>query len=269
MIKQNKKRPLISIITPTLNSERFLRENIESLLSQTYPYIEHIIIDGGSIDNTLSIVKELDPKAVVISEPDEGISDAFNKGLGLAKGDIIAILNSDDYYAHNDVVKKVLNIFITKPEVKMVYGRVRIINPETGEALVDYGEVFSLKKMEKEIITPHPSIFARREVYERAGKFSLDYKICMDHEYFLRVTRLYEPYFFDEIVTIMRWGGVSTKNLYLSHREAYRILRSNGIGKLEASVNLVYRYIMTTGSLILQKAGLKSILVYLRKIKGV
>jgi glycosyltransferase involved in cell wall biosynthesis len=260
--------PLVSIITPTLNSERFISDNIKSILSQTYPNIEHIIIDGGSTDNTLSIVKSSDPKAIVISEPDKGISDAFNKGLKIAKGDIIAVLNSDDYYAHNKVIQRIVEIFVSKDDIKVIYAKVRCIQHETGKTLAIYGEPFSIERMKKEIITPHPAIFAGREVYESVGPFSLEYKVCMDHEYFLRATQRYEPYFIDEILTIMRWGGLSTRNMYLGHREAYKILRSNGINIVSALVNLVYRYIMTSFSLALQKVGLDRLVLFYRKLKG-
>lgn len=260
--------PLVSIITPTLNSERYIRDNVKSVLSQTYSNIEHIIIDGGSTDKTINIVQEMDPKGIIISEPDEGISDAFNKGIKLSKGDIIAILNSDDYYANGAVIERVVNIFSNKPEVMITYGMVQAIAPETNEILVVYGEPFSIKKMEMEIITPHPSIFARREVYERVGHFSLEYKICMDHDYFLRATKIYEPYFLDEIMTVMRLGGISTKNIYRAHIEAYRIIRSNGIKIISALANLLYRFTMTTVSLTLQKVGLTRLLLFYRKRKG-
>jgi len=138
--------PLVSIVTPTLNSESFIEDNIRSIRSQTYPNIEHVIVDGVSTDSTLDIVKKLDPDAVVISEKDRGISDAFNKGLRLAKGDIIAILNSDDYYADERAIEKVVQVFRTRPETDMLYGKVRCVDQQTGHTLVIYGEPFSFRK---------------------------------------------------------------------------------------------------------------------------
>lgn len=267
-MNQQNNKPLVSIITPTLNSERFIGDNINSILSQTYPNIEHIIIDGGSSDNTLSIVKDLDQKAVVISEPDKGISDAFNKGLKIAKGGIIAILNSDDYYAHSRVVQKIVKIFTSKDHVNIIYGKVQCIDQETGKTLVILGEPFSLKKMKKGLITPHPAIFARREVYEAVGPFSLEYSVCMDYEYFLRATKQYEPYFIDEVLTIMRWGGISTRNMYHGHKEAYVIFRSNGMNIVSALLNLAYRYTMTSISLVMQRIGLGSLVMFYRKQNG-
>lgn len=267
MNPQNDK-PLVSIITPTLNSEKFMRDNITSILNQSYSNIEHIIVDGGSKDKTLSIVADLDPNAVVISEPDKGISDAFNKGIKMASGDIIAVLNSDDYYAHNRVIQQIVEIFCSQTHVKMIYGKVQCVQEESGKVIIIYGEPFSVDKMKKKIITPHPAIFARAEVYEAVGPFSLEYRVCMDHEYFLRATSLFEPYFIDEILTIMRWGGLSTRNLYLGHREAYKVLRSNGINIMNAFINLFYRYTMTSFSLALQRVGLDRLVLLYRKQKG-
>jgi glycosyltransferase involved in cell wall biosynthesis len=260
-------KPKISIITPTLNSEEFISDNIKSILRQTYSNIEHIIIDGGSTDDTLRIVKDLDPDAVVISEPDEGIADAYNKGLRIARGDLIAILNSDDYYANDRVVERVVEKFSLRPEITIVYGKVRVIEPRTGKPVVVYGEPFSPKRMKKFTVS-QPAIFARREVFETVGPFSLKYKICMDHDYFLRAATLFEPYFLDEILAIMLWGGLSTRNIYLGHREAFDILHSHGVGLVSATIHLFYGYLMTTLSLALQKIGLTSVVLFYRKKRG-
>lgn len=170
-------QPKVSIITVCLNSGKFLEETIRSVREQTYKNIEYIIIDGGSTDGTMDVIKKYEKDIDYwISEPDKGISDAFNKGLKLASGDIIAMLNSDDYYAHNNAIHHVVEIFVSKPDIEMLYGKVRCVEQHTGKTLVIYGEPFSLKKMRKEIITPHPAIFAKRKVYETVGSFSLEYK---------------------------------------------------------------------------------------------
>jgi glycosyltransferase involved in cell wall biosynthesis len=260
--------PLVSVITPTLNSERFVADNVKSIIAQTYPNIEHVVVDGGSDDATLSIVRELDPKAVISSGPDKGISDAFNKGLKLAKGDIIAVLNSDDYYAHNDAVQHAVEAFNAHQQTMIVYGKVDCVDRKTGRTLVIYGEPFSLRKMKKEIITPHQALFARKEVYQTVGPFSLDFKVCMDHEYLLRATTRYTPYFLNEVLSVMRWGGTSTRNIYRGHREAYRILRSAGVNTAGAALNLAYRYAMTTLSLSLQRIGLDGLVRSYRRRRG-
>jgi len=259
--------PLVSIITPTLNSEAFVEDNIRSIRSQTYPNIEHVIVDGVSTDSTLDIVKKLDPDAVVISEKDRGISDAFNKGLRLAKGDIIAILNSDDYYADERVVEKVVEEFRNRPETELLYGKVRCVDQQTGHTLVIYGEPFSFRKMLKAIITPHPALFATRRLHETVGDFSLDYKVSMDHEYFVRATAVFEPYFLDDILTVMRWGGYSAVNIFRAHREVYRTIRAHGGGFAFAAGNLIYGYLMTALSLLLQKSGMRRVVLLYRKWK--
>lgn len=262
-------KPLVSIITPTLNSEKYIRDNIKSILTQTYSNIEHIIIDGGSTDNTIAVIMEMDPNAVILSEPDEGISDAFNKGLRLAKGDIIAILNSDDYYADNQVIKKVVEMFTLKPEIMIIYGKVRFIDSDTEETLaIYYSEPFSLEKMKRELIIAHPSTFMRGKVYKEVGEFSLLYRICMDHDYLLRAVKKYYPLAVDDIFTVMRRGGISTKSIYLAHREAYRIFRSNGGSIAMASMNLVSGYMQTWLSLTLQDIGLSKMVLFYRKQMG-
>ncbi|MDO9288966.1 MAG: glycosyltransferase family 2 protein [Thermodesulfovibrionales bacterium] len=262
-------QPKISIITICLNSEKFLEETILSVLNQSYKNIEYIIIDGGSTDGTLDIIKRYEDRIDYwVSEPDKGISDAFNKGLKLATGDIIAILNSDDYYAHSDVVQRIVDLFNAPPRKEIVYGRVRCIDQKTGQTLGIYGEPFSTKKMSKEIIVPHPAIFATRKTYETMGPFSLDYKVAMDYEYFLRATSSFEPYFMDEVLSVMRWGGFSVRNIYMAHFEHYRIHRSNGWNLMKAITYQLYGIIMTTLSLALQKAGLSRVVLFYRKMKG-
>lgn len=259
----------ISIITVCLNSEKFLEETILSVLNQSYKNIEYIIIDGGSTDGTLDIIKRhRNNISYWISEKDEGISDAFNKGLKAATGDVIAILNSDDYYAHSDVVQRIVDLFNAPPRKEIVYGRVRCIDQKTGQTLVIYGEPFSTKKMSKEIIVPHPAIFATRKVYEATGPFSLDYKVAMDYEYFLRATAGFEPYFADEVLSVMRWGGLSARNIYRAHFEHYRIHRANGWNFMKGITYQLYGITMTALSLALQKIGLSKVVLFYRKIKG-
>jgi UDP-glucose 4-epimerase len=261
-------KPLVSIVTPTLNSERFIRDNIRSIQSQTYPNIEHIVVDGCSSDKTLSMVKELDPKAKVTTEPDEGISDAFNKGIRMASGEIIAILNSDDYFANEHVVQRVVDIFVTRPDVKAVYGKVECIDPKDGQAVIIYGRPLSLKKTEIMENISHPAFFVKHDVYDAIGHYSLEYKSAMDYDFFLRVSKSYEPYYLNEILTIMRWGGYGASNIFRGHRETYKIMRSNGVNTISALADLFYRYTITMLSLALQKMGLAGVVLFYRKKKG-
>jgi glycosyltransferase involved in cell wall biosynthesis len=195
--------PLVSIITPVLNGERCMSDTVKSVLAQTYSHIEHIVIDGNSADNTVSLVKALNPRAIVVSESDRGVTDAINKGLRIASGEIIALLNYDDYYADSDVIQSVVSEFLSKPDAMVIYGKVKCIHPQTGETLFLVGNPsrsreFSFRKMrevvEGKTIT-YPGTFAKREVYDNIGPFSFEYDICTDYEYYLRIIKLYEPVF--------------------------------------------------------------------------
>ncbi len=269
MNDQRTANPLVSIITPVLNGEKFISCTIKSVLSQTYPRIEHIVIDGKSADNTLSIVREINPRAIVVSEPDSGATDAINKGLRIASGEIIALLNHDDYYADDNVIQKVVNLFVSDPQLDVIYGKVRSIHPQTKQTLAIYGEPFNYKRMiRRHILMPYPAVFLRKKVYDTIGPFSVEYVVCTDYEYYLRVIKLYKPFFLDEILAVMCWGGFSTRNMYQGHREVYRLMRGNGASRVISSMNLVYRYTMTFFSLVLQKIGLDSLVHFYRKMKG-
>lgn len=265
-------KPLVSIITPVLNGERYIADTVKSVLSQTYPNIEHIIIDGNSRDKTVSIIKALNPEAILFSEPDRGATDAINKGLQIAKGEIIGLLNYDDYYANSNVIQKVVSMFILSPDIKVLYGKVKCIHPQTEDVLGVYGKQFDFEKMlgGDTQMMPYPATFAKREVYDATGFFSLDYLIYTDYEYYLRVVKLYKPSFVDDIFTIMRWGGSSTntKNIFKGHLEAYKIMRDNGISNTVALSKLLYKLVMSFFSLTLQRIGLKGIVLFYRQIKG-
>ncbi len=264
-VKKNISR--VTIITPAFNSAEYISDNIKSIMEQENVDIEHIIVDGASSDDTVAIVRRLDPKAKIISEPDKGISDAFNKGLSAATGDVIAILNSDDRYAHKNVVSTVVKAFDDDKDLYTLYGKVLGINPVSGNSESFHGEPFDLAKMRKEMIVPHPAFFARKEVYDKVGKFSLDYKISMDYDYLLTAVTMHEPLFIDDIFTIFRLGGASTRSIYLSHREIYRIMRIHGMGFMAAASNLIYKYVVTTISILMRKSIFAGLLFRYRKSK--
>lgn len=243
MNTQNDK-PLISIITPTLNSERYIRDNITSILNQSYPDIEHIIVDGGSKDKTLSIVADLDPNAVVISEPDKGISDAFNKGIRMASGDIIAILNSDDYYAH-DVLHDVAEVYKSSDFNFILHGDIRFFNDgksyrKKPRPLPDIFFYIDLPYY-------HPTVFVPRKIYEDVGLFDLTYKIAMDYDFLLRAKlKGYQFEYLPIIIAHFRLGGTANLNAVKCHKEVLRSQVSHGLNsyicKLTFSSKLAVNY---------------------------
>jgi glycosyltransferase involved in cell wall biosynthesis len=226
----------VSLITVSFNSNATLRDTIESVRSQTYPELEHILIDGGSTDGTLELIQEYEHHfAYLCSEPDRGIYDAMNKGLAQCSGDIIGILNSDDFYRHPQVIEQVVRCFQAH-QTDTVYGDLEYVapnNPEQVQRIWKAGpyrrEAFLYGWM-----PPHPSFFVRRELYERYGNFSLELRSSADYELMLRF--LYKhgasAAYLPEVLVRMRSGGMSNqswKHRLRANREDRKAWRLNGI----------------------------------------
>ena len=179
--------PLVSIVTPTFNSAQYLRQTLDSVAGQTYRPIEHIVVDGGSSDETLRIVREY-PHIRWISEPDGGMYDAVNKGLRMAAGSILAYLNGDDLY-FPDTVERVMRRFEEDPEVGLVFGHCRYIDPEGQELFVRRFPEFHwrLYSVLDGSTIPQQSTFWRRRVLETAGYFDASFRMAGDFEFFVRV----------------------------------------------------------------------------------
>ena len=205
----------ISIITVCYNSQDTIHTCMESILSQTYQDLEHIIIDGCSTDNTLEIVRSYTSENIkVFSEADDGIYDAMNKGFYKATGDVVAFLNSDDYYSNPEVIQNVMRKF-GATEVAYVYGDIDYIN----EALVKVrswvvGEIKSGVLRSQQI--PHPAFFCRRSVIERLSiPFDSSLKICGDlkQQLYLLNRHKIRGCYINQVLAIMRVGGASTSGL--------------------------------------------------------
>ena len=186
----------LSIITITRNSERYLRETIESVISQDYPDFEYILVDGESTDGTLDIIKGYaagDGRVRWISEPDRGIADAMNKGIRLATGDVVAHIHSDDLYLP-DVFSRVAGIFRENPRARWVTGRLRYIDGE-GRVLYDttLKTSYAFRSIFKRNIIGHPATFIRRDVFAEAGLFDTALRYAMDYDLWLRISSRYEP----------------------------------------------------------------------------
>lgn len=206
----------VSIITVCYNSSKTIRETIQSVLGQDYPNIEYIVIDGLSTDGTQEIVLSYNYKiSRFISEKDRGLYDAMNKGIGLATGEIIGIINSDDVYAKSDVISRVISAF-KKYEVDVVYGDLYYF--KTGfqdNPLRHYrGGVFSLKRVSYGLMPPHPTFFIRKSVYEKHGKFDTQYSLSADFDLILRFLGIHRVSFkyIPEVLVKMRIGGKSTSS---------------------------------------------------------
>jgi glycosyltransferase involved in cell wall biosynthesis len=232
----------ISIITVTYNSASVIEDCLNSVKGQTYNDVEHIVVDGLSSDSTLSILNsKKNQLSNLIIEEDNGIYDAMNKGIRLAKGDIIGFLNSDDFYASKDVLSNVANTFDKKPSIQACYADLIYIDKKKLSKIIRYWKSsdFIPGLFMRGWCPPHPTFFARRTVYENFGGFNLDYSISADFELMFRLLEIkkisvdYVP----EIWVKMRTGGTSNKNfknIWLQNQEIIRAFQSHGI-----SVNLV------------------------------
>lgn len=234
----------VSVITATWNSVATLRDTLESVLAQTYSDIEHIIVDGGSTDGTMDLVREYEGRYEgrlrYISEPDKGIYDAMNKGIRMASGEAIGILNSDDFYTTPDTVERLMGELISSG-VDAVYGDIHFVEDGNLSKCVRYYSSAGFKrwKMRFGFMPAHPSFYCRKEVYERFGLFSTSYKVAADFENLLRliyVGKISIKYVSKDCVT-MRTGGASTSGLashrqiLVDHMRAYREnqVRSNAL----------------------------------------
>lgn len=229
----------ISLITATYNSGRVLRTTLESVLKQTYSDIEYIIIDGASKDNTMDLVHEYEPlfngRIKWISEPDKGIYDAMNKGIRMATGDIVGIINSDDFYHRTDVLSRVAEAF-EEPRVQAVYGDVRFVHPGDLDKTIRYysSKVFSPKLFRYGFMPAHPTFFTYKKYFEEFGYYKTDYKIAADYELlvrFLYVHKLQAKYLPLDFMK-MRTGGVSTASVrsnILLNKEIVRACRENAL----------------------------------------
>lgn len=226
----------VSIITVCYNSQATIENTIRSVVSQTHSDIEYIIVDGKSSDNTLEIVSKYQDKiAKVISETDQGIYDAMNKGIKAATGDIIGILNSDDYYVDSDVVSCIVKAFDEKSP-DMVFADLAFVAGSNQDKILRYysAKGFTPQKLKNGIMPPHPTLYVKKEVYQKYGNYRLDFKIAADYEMFVRLLLVKQlTYFYiNKCIIKMTVGGVSTSNFdskKIINTETIKALSVNGI----------------------------------------
>ena len=230
---------IISIITATYNSGKTLRDTLESVLRQTYSDYEHIIIDGASSDDTLAIVRKYAARYKgrlrYISEPDKGLYDAMNKGLALAAGDVVGLLNSDDFYTSDDILERVAAA-MSDTTIDAVYGDIHFVHdPDLTKCTRYYSsKSFRRWQMRFGFMPAHPSFYCRRSVYLQYGFFDTSYRIAADFESLLRflfVHRIRTRYLPVNFVT-MRTGGASTsgfRSYRCSIKERIGACKKNGV----------------------------------------
>jgi glycosyltransferase involved in cell wall biosynthesis len=225
----------VSIITATYNSSATLKDTLQSVEQQSYPDIQHVIIDGESNDNTLELVKEFDHIDAVLSEPDNGIYDAMNKGINLVKGDIIGILNSDDFYPDNFVIADVVKHF-EQTGCEALYADLIYVDPKKKNKIVRKWRSgdFDRDNFLTGWMPPHPTFFVKKEVYQRLGGFDTRLKSAADYELLLRFLYINKvpTSYLPRVLVHMRSGGMSNRsfrNRLKAHLEDYRAWSFNGI----------------------------------------
>ncbi len=226
----------ISLVTAVYNAELTITDTLKSVAEQTYPFVEHLLIDGKSNDQTVKIIeKNRHANLVLHSEPDQGIYDAMNKGLRLATGEIIGLINADDFYASADVLSKVAAVFADS-SVEACYGDLCYVKQFDTSIIVRYwkSQDFQKGSFAKGWAPPHPTFFVRRAVYERLGGFDLSYKIAADVELMMRFLEVHQikAKHIPEVFVKMRLGGTTNKsfsNIWKQNKEVLRALKSHGL----------------------------------------
>ena len=226
----------ISIITVCFNSEKYISSAIESVLSQTYNNIEYIIIDGGSKDKTVDIIKSYGNKIHhIVSEPDKGIYDGMNKGFKMATGDYLALINSDDFYMGNNAIELIVNQLLLD-KTDSVYADLIYVNPEDVDKTVRYWKSgnFIPGSFKKGWHPPHPTFIVKKDVYNKYGYFDLSFPLAADFELMLRFLEKYKISctYLNKPLIKMRLGGATNKNfknILKQNIECYRAFKKNGI----------------------------------------
>lgn len=210
----------VSIITVCYNAEATIERTIKSVLSQTYSDIEYIIVDGKSTDTTMNIVNKYKSHiSTIISEPDKGIYDAMNKGIRNATGDIIGIINADDWY-EEDAVESIVDAFNIS-DAGLVYGKAKLIYHD--QSSIYSGEV-PLENLRYEVGIMHPTVFVKKDIYNKYGLFNLSYRISADYELFLRYYINKIKFFYvDKLITNFTLGGKSTTDFIIGVKETRAI----------------------------------------------
>ncbi len=239
----------VSIITTTYNSAQTLKDTLESVNDQDYDNIEHIIVDGASTDNTLELVEKYGKRVkTIISEPDKGIYDAMNKGINAATGDIVGILNSDDFFTSNDVISTITETFRNN-NIDALYADLHFVNPNNLDKCVRYysSGIFRPSLFRFGFMPAHPTFYMKKSCYEKYGLYALDYKIASDYDLLIRYLykeRIKYKYIKKDFVT-MRTGGVSTesfKSRVTLNKEIVKACKKYGIYTNLFLLSLKYAY---------------------------
>ena len=229
----------VSVVTACYNSAKTIGTTIQSVNAQSYRNIDHVFVDGGSTDDTLNVISSVARENhSLLSEPDNGIYDALNKGIQRSTGDVVGFLHADDFYAHYDVVKTIGECF-TNPEVQAVFGDLQYVSQsDTDKVIRTWGtKAFNPNRLKRGWMPPHPTLYVRKEWYKRIGGFDVEYRISADYLSILQMFTNpdFEAVYLPQVLVKMRVGGASNrslKNIIQKSREDFAALKHTGVGGL-------------------------------------
>lgn len=217
----------VSVVTVCYNCDATIADTIGSVNAQSYPNVEHLIIDGQSTDKTIEIVRaNMNPKLILRSEPDNGIYDAMNKGLALASGDVVGFLNADDLYADADVIQRIVTAFDDEA-VEVCFGDLVYVSQDNSKVLRNWkSSVFVAGSFSRAWAPPHPTFYIRRSALNRMGGFDLSYQLAADNEFMMRYLECdnARSAYIPQVLVRMRVGGVSNRSMGNVLRQNYEIL---------------------------------------------
>lgn len=226
----------VSVITAVYNRAKTIADALDSVRNQSYPHIEHVVVDGGSTDGTVQIVQSRRASiSTFLGGPDKGIYDALNKGINASSGDVFGFLHSDDVFADNDVIADIARRF-DAPEVDAVYGDLEYVSSDLGRVIRRWRSgAFEAAKLARGWMPPHPTLYLRRRIAEQIGGFDTSFQIAADYEFMLRaMTRAKLRFaYIPRVLVRMRVGGASNKSLahlFRKSREDLRAMRAHGVG---------------------------------------
>jgi len=226
----------VSLITIVFNGEAFLKDCIESVIAQDYADIEYIVIDGASKDNTVSIINQYNSYIrKFISEPDKGLYDAINKGIDLASGEVIGLLNADDMLAGNDVITKIVALFRNDASLEAVYGDLNYVNPRTLKIIRKWkSKQAERKDLLNGWMPPHPTLYVRKDIFKKFGNYALDLGTAADYDLMLRLlyTHTIRAKYLPILMINMRMGGLSNgslKGILMAAKNDFTALKRNNL----------------------------------------
>jgi glycosyltransferase involved in cell wall biosynthesis len=255
-IEQQDRQFVVSVITVVYNNVKYIEESIESVLSQNYPFIEYVVIDGRSTDGTVEVIEKYrDNISVFLSEPDKGIYDALNKGIQLAVGDVIAILHSDDLFYDQFVVSDMVNR-MTDTGAEFCFSDLIIVDQSRGKVLRYYMAYYYRRWMFRiGWLPPHPTCFIKKSLFDEFDLYSTNYEVAADFDFLVRIFygREINWVYLNRITVKMRYGGASNsgwKSKIRNMREISQVLHDNNIFSL--TVFQILRYFIRLGEMIIK-----------------